>query len=75
MSDNYNPLLKCGIESIEAVGHDTILIHLPEGHCADMEGSIELARQVLPTVKKVRTFSGNLEDMCYHSFSGVWVAV
>lgn len=49
-------------------------LHLYDGDCADMKGSINFAKRVDPKVCQIRTYSGDNPDMHYVLIGGEWEA-
>lgn len=70
----WHSLLRCGLLRVE-LGQRTVVFFVPEGHCTDMEGAIQLAKQINPDVRFIATVSGGQLDTCYQRFHVEWSVV
>lgn len=72
--------LGCRLKLISFPDSETVILHLPAGHCTDMNGAIRFAMKLVQefegfNLRFVATFSGDKPDTVYVLLSdGTWKA-
>jgi len=71
----FHTKLKCGVLRL-AYDFDsaTGTLHVPDGHCCDMKGCIDLFKEIDPAVQAIDTFSGVKPDTRYRRVQEDWTA-
>lgn len=70
----FNHKTKCAIKSIHIEDKNTITFKMPQGHCTDYGGAEEMAKFILPTVTKIKTYAGKYIDTVYNLKDGKWLS-
>lgn len=73
---DWDERLKCGVVSLAYdFGSHTGQLHLPDGHCCDMTGCIDLFQEIDPEVTAIYTYSGGRADTAYRKSGTKWNAL
>ena len=70
----YSSKLKCAFHGWSVICDGEIALHLPDGDCCDMNGAIEIAQNIMPSVFRIATYSGGNTDTEYVLSGRKWAA-
>lgn len=70
----YSARLQCYLRSVHVRAPGCLVIEVAEGGCTDMEGALELAYFVMPDVRLIVVYSGEVPDVVYRRVNGAWHA-
>lgn len=71
----YSSKLQCCFHGWRVIADGEIALYMPEDNCCNMDGAIEIAENIMPSVWRVATFSGVKQDTEYRLSLGKWTAV
>ena len=71
----YSSKLQCGFHGWRVLADGEIALDMPDGNCCDMDGAIEIAEKIMPSVWRIVTFSGGVMDTVYGNSRGKWVVL
>lgn len=70
----YSSKMKCTFLRWWVLADGEIAVDIPEGTHCDMDGTIEIAQKIMPSVWRIAVFAGKNIDVQYRLFLGKWAA-
>lgn len=73
--DVFNDTLQCYFRGCRIFSDTKIALYLGDESACDMSGAIKMAEMLLPNVRRIVAFSGEVPNVVYELRNGVWVCL